>query len=155
MPLFFKGPSVAPDPRPKATSRIWVFSLLMMAVAIPMVETTQSAVIPLFILAAAALSTAAVWLFGESSQKREARDAQALRQSREEIAALQSTVAEMRDRLECLETISRYERLRDQSALEADAAAFGMADDSMGASAPSPSASRRPARRDERGKISL
>jgi hypothetical protein len=156
MPKLFRGSSQPQDPRPKATMGVWFMALLMMGPAVPMVLVTQQIVFPMAVMATAGLSTACVWLFGGRGIKRNAQDAQELRQSREEIAALKESVQDLQQRLECLETISRYERLRDQAALDADAMSYGMADTSMSAppmSAPQPTARR--SVRNDRSAVSL
>ena len=156
MPLLSKRHEPPRHPRPKATFAIWALSLLMMGPGVAITLATQSAAFPFAVLGAGVLSTLGVWAFGDRARARDARQDTALRQSREEVAALQSTVEEMRERLECLETISRYERLRDQAATEADAAGYDMADASMGAPAkPQTSASRSSSRTAGRDAISF
>ena len=91
-------PEPPKDARVQITKSIWIFSTAMMGISIPMVGITHSAVLPLCVLGAAAVSTVAVWLGGKVSAQGRADN------------ALQEQMQQMEDRLANVETMTRFER---------------------------------------------
>jgi len=89
------------DMRAKTTSSIWALTLPLMGISIPLTAITQSGIVlPLAVLGAAAISTAAVWVRGGGGG--------AARPSAHEIA-LQKQVSELEERLASLEGITNFE----------------------------------------------
>ncbi len=84
-----------------------------------MVFATHSVLVPLSLIAGAALSSASVWAFGDAAAKRSRAERQASEQERREAAQLRSHVQDLEHRLQALETIGRYEQARRERAEEA------------------------------------
>lgn len=91
------------DIRVAATSKIWLFATGMLAICIPLVAITHSdAIIPLVVMASAAISTVAVWGgFGKGS-----------------INASTKSMQEMEQRIANLETICSSQELELHSKLK-------------------------------------
>jgi hypothetical protein len=96
------------DVRVQATGTIWGLAVGMMAISIPLSSVTETAFIPLFVIAGAAVGTVAVWRPGT---KKEGTS------TKEQIAA-QQRIAELEERLANLETINNFERHLAEKTLE-------------------------------------
>ena len=103
--------------RLQATTKIWIFSLAIMGVAIPITAITGSVLIPALVAISPALATAAVWYFGNNNRETaihaDARRADALNAQR---------VAELEERLANLETINNFERRLAEESLKRESA---------------------------------
>lgn len=86
------------DARVQITKSIWALSTAMMGISIPIVGVTHSALLPLCVLGAAAVSTVVVWLGGKVSAQGRADK------------SLQEQMQQMEDRLANVETMTRFER---------------------------------------------
>ncbi len=87
------------DVRVQLTKTIWGCSVGMLGICIPLVALTHSPVLPMCVLAAAALGTVALWL-GKGGSPQGPVNAQA---TAEQLRQLEERVANM-------ETITRFER---------------------------------------------
>ena len=98
-----------PDPRVAATSVIAGTSVGMLAICIPLVAVMKNPIFPFVVVGGAALAIAGVWYFG--------RNQGAATQSKE-IATLESTIEDLKERLENVEVINRYEATLAERSLE-------------------------------------
>lgn len=88
------------DPRVRATRSIGNSAIAMLALSIPLCAILHSAVLPFAVIGGAAVAMASVWLFGRPK---------VVATHSKEIAALEATIMELRERLDDVEVISRYE----------------------------------------------
>jgi hypothetical protein len=91
-------PEPPKDARVQITKSIWALSTAMMGISIPIVGITNSPLLPLCVLGAAAVSTVAVWLGGKVSAQGQADK------------SLREQLQQMEDRLANVETMTRFER---------------------------------------------
>jgi hypothetical protein len=125
------------DVRVQATATIWAMAVGMMVFSVPLSQITESAVIPLAVIAGSAIGTFAVWRPGTKKEG----------SSTKEQVAAQQRIAELEERLANLETINNFERRLAEEALKRhDASALGqvMPDEQseMATTANSPQAQR-------------
>lgn len=98
------------DWRPLSTIGIWMLSVPLFGLSIPLGHITHSADVSILVLAATTISTAFVWAFGGRNwqdEKRERLGRQAAEQQNEQLRA---QVEELTTQVEALETMRRYER---------------------------------------------
>jgi len=100
--MFDSKPKVK-DRRLLATSTIMGSTLAVLGLCIPLCWITGLNELPLWAIAGSAISTAAVWLFGRP------KDPEVEAVPKKKLLALEETVGELRERLENLEVINRYE----------------------------------------------
>ena len=104
------GPDEPQDIRISITTKIWGFAVAMLGICIPLVAVVSeragnglvAAILPIAVIAGATASTAAVWIFGNTSSIPSPSHDKQLNQQLEQ----------MEERLANLEMISSYERLR-------------------------------------------
>lgn len=112
-------PAVAetPDIRLTITSKIWAYATGMFALCIPLSAVisqaagTDALILPCAVIAGATGSTVAVWLFGSRATTSQTLPAAHEQQHLHQLKQLD-------ERLSNIETISNYERLAYQEALE-------------------------------------
>ncbi len=104
------------DVRVQATAKIWVFSIAIMGVAIPITAITGSVLIPALVAISPALATAAVWYFGAQSHNIPTPSSADNRAER--VGA--QRIAELEERLANLETIDNFERRLAEESLKRD-----------------------------------
>ncbi|HVF10992.1 MAG TPA: hypothetical protein VNA16_09335 [Abditibacteriaceae bacterium] len=92
------------DARVSATSTIWTMATGMLALCIPLVGITRNPLFPMLVLAAAAVSTIAVWTQGAQERIAGKADVSV------DLAAAQKRLTELEERLANLETISVFEQ---------------------------------------------
>lgn len=86
-----------------ATSTIMVTTLGSLSLCIPLCFITGLNTLPLWAIAGSALSTAAVWIFGKP------KDPEVEAVAKQRVGELEATVTELRERLENMEVIHRFE----------------------------------------------
>ena len=96
------------DPRVAATGAIAGATVGALAVCIPMVVVLKNPAVAFVVVGGAALAIAGVWFSGRS--KIEAA-------KQKQIASLESTIEELRERLDNVEVINRYEKTLAESEL--------------------------------------
>lgn len=99
------------DMRVRATTRIWSMAVGMMGISIPLSAITHTALIPLAVIAGAAVGTCGVWFFGNKNSSSSV--------GKTEVAA-QQRIAELEERLANLETINNFERRLAEESLKRD-----------------------------------
>ena len=104
------------DARVQATSKIWVFSIAIMGVAIPITAITGNVFIPALVAISPALATVAVWYFGAKNQMGAPMNPP---NNQAEIAS-QKRIEELEERLANLETINNFERRLAEESLKRD-----------------------------------
>lgn len=104
------------DVRVQATSKIWLYSAGIMAMAIPITAITGSLMIPIMIVVSPALATLAVWYFGAKNHVGVSVSAP---NNQTEIA-LQQRIEELEERLSNMETINNFERRLAEESLKRD-----------------------------------
>ena len=107
-----KEPETKDDVRVQATAAIWGLGVGMMVFSIPLSAITNSALIPLAVIASAAVGTIAVWRPGTKKESSS---------TKEQLAAGQR-IAELEERLANLETINNFERHLAEKTLERESA---------------------------------
>jgi hypothetical protein len=98
--MFGNSPKIK-DRRLLATSTIMGSMVGALALCIPLCWITNTAYLPILAIGGAALATASVWIFGKPVDPDGA--------SKLQIAELETTIADLRERLENVEVMSRYE----------------------------------------------
>lgn len=112
-----QNPEPQKDVRMETTGAIWGMAMGMLAISIPLSSVTQTAFIPLAVIASAAVGTVAVWRGGAKNASPKG--------NKEQLAA-QQRIAELEERLANLETINNFERRLAEEALKRhDASALG------------------------------
>jgi hypothetical protein len=112
-----QNPEPQKDTRMETTGAIWGMATGMLALSIPLSSVTQTAFIPLIVIAGAAIGTVAVWRGGAKNESPKG--------NKEQLAA-QQRIAELEERLANLETINNFERRLAEEALKRhDASALG------------------------------
>jgi hypothetical protein len=96
------------DPRVVATSAISGGMVAALAVCIPLVAILRSPMVVFVVIGGAALAIAGVWNSGKSKGK--------VKKSTE-IAALESTIEDLKERLENVEVMNRFEEALAEKAL--------------------------------------
>ena len=89
------------DPRIAATSKISGSMVAALAICIPLVAILRSPVVVFAVIGGAGIAIAAVWLSSRSKES--------VTKSKQ-IAALESTIEDLKERLECVEVINHYEK---------------------------------------------
>ena len=101
------------DPRVAATSSIGVGTIVALVALVVLFGITRSPSIAFVVIGGAALAIAGNWIFGRS--KTEAAKST-------EIAKLEATIEDLKERLENVEVINRYETTLAERALEEEQA---------------------------------
>jgi len=89
------------DRRLVATFGIMGAALGMLALCIPLCMITDNDALPLWTIASSAVATLGVWFFGKPKAIDE--------RQRKEIKELQTTIVELKERLENVEVMNRFE----------------------------------------------
>ena len=97
MPLFEKR---VVDPRVVATRSICRSAIAIFAISVPLIIFVKLMWLPLAVLGGTALAVSGVWFFGRSK---------VVATHSKEIAALETTIADLTERLENVEVINRFE----------------------------------------------
>ena len=99
------------DPRVEATSEIGSYLIAGLAICIPLVAILKSPLIVVVVVGGAALAIAGIWRSGNSKE---------VESKSKRIADLESTIEDLKERLENVEVINRYETTLAERALEAE-----------------------------------
>lgn len=102
-----KGQEENEDIRVSMTSRLWGMTIGMLAISIPLSDVTESAIIPLAVIAGATIGTVAIWVAGGKPKSAVA----------ESDTTAQNRIKELEERLANLETINNFERRLAEDAL--------------------------------------
>lgn len=97
------------DPRVQATKEIGGYLVAALAISIPLVAILENPLVVAMVVAGAAVATAGVWFFGNTK---------AVETKSHRIAELESTIEDLKERLENVEVINRYETSLAERALE-------------------------------------
>ena len=106
MPLFERK---VVDPRVLATRSIGGTTIAALAMCIPMVAIMKSLVLPFAVIAGSAVAIGCVWFFGRSK---------VVATHSKEIEALEETVDDLKERLENVEVMNRYETVLAERSVE-------------------------------------
>ncbi len=109
---FPAGKQQTDDIRKRATEIIWKYATGMLAISIPLVGISRNILIPMVVIAGAALATAAVW----ASKSKEEKNEPAL-----DLSALEDRIRKIDERLSNVETISHFDRLLAEKTAAAEA----------------------------------
>ncbi|HEX8296274.1 MAG TPA: hypothetical protein VF593_08235 [Chthoniobacteraceae bacterium] len=122
-----KPPDKKPeDQRAKALANVWGFALVMLVVCVPLCAMFRTAVIPLTIIAGAAVVTLYIWSRGEKDSG--VQDA--------ENESLRTKIQELEERLANVEVINRFEdRLAEKELRRTAADPSGAPEESRAAAA--------------------
>jgi len=93
------SPARRRDPRPTALGNIWGSAVAMLALCIPLGAIFRSSILPILIIAGAALVSLYIWQSGSAEREADTSEADALR----------SKIKELEDRLANVEVINRFE----------------------------------------------
>lgn len=104
------------DVRVQATSKIWSYSVAIMAIAIPITAITGSVIVPIMVVVSPALATLAVWYFGAKNHPGTSISAP----NHQAEIATQRRIEELEERLANLETINNFERRLAEESLKRD-----------------------------------
>ena len=110
--MFWRSKEEPPprDWRLPSTIGLWILTILLFALSIPIAAILESALISFAVLGAAVLATAFIWAFGGRSWQDEKRERLARETAETQNAQLRAQVAELESQVEALETMRRYER---------------------------------------------
>jgi len=84
-----------------------------MGLCIPMVFVTKDATLPIWVAGASGVGILAVWLFGKPAPPK-------MEEQKKMITELQSTVEDLKERLENVEVMNRYESVLAEKALDSE-----------------------------------
>ncbi len=109
----FWGRKEEPPPRDwrlLSTLGLWMLTMLLFALSVPIAAILGSALVSFVVLGAAVLATAFIWAFGGRNWQDEKRERLGREAAEVENEQLRAAVEELASQVEALETMRRYER---------------------------------------------